>query len=225
MTVGTYFQPGINYYVPQMQQSPGVGEDGLYSVSLGVPAATAANAIIAAGAGVFTSAGASISVSYTVDATFGRTISVTGATAGDNAAVTVRGQDYLSQPIAETLTLAGVAAVAGNKAFKRVESVTVAAGNANANSSLLLGTSTKLGLPFKTNFVMAEYNGDVLAAAGTLAQPVLTDPQLATSGDPRGTYVPSTALNGVNVINITAHSSRNANSNNNGGLHGIRQYA
>lgn len=231
MSVGVFFQNGINYYVPKMQASPGVGDDGLYSVSLGAPAVAAANSVITTANGAITNAAKVFSAAilaavlpYTVDAVYGRNVTVQGGTAGDNAVLVVRGVDYLGQPTAEQLTLAGVASVVGNKAFKRIDTISVAAGNANANSTIQVGLGTKLGLPFKTNVVIGEYNGDAVAAAGTLATPVVTDPATLITGDPRGTYIASTALNGANVISITARSSKTTNANDNGGLHGIRQF-
>lgn len=229
--VATYFQTGINYYVPKMQAAPGVGDDGLYAQSLGAPIAVAANTVITTANGAITNAAKVFNgtllpavLPFTLDAIFGRAVSVVGATAGDNAVLTVRGVDYLGQPVAESLTLNGTTTVNGNKAFKRVDSISVAAGNANASSSIQVGVTSKLGLPFKTQIVLAEFNGDVLASAGTLTQPNLTDPATLTTGDPRGTYTPSTTLNGTNVVSINARTSASRNANDNGGLHGIRHF-
>lgn len=228
MTVGTFFQQGINYYVPQMAQSPGVGDDGIYSVSLGTPIVATTNNVVAAAP--ITNAALTISGSnraglpFVTDALYGRTLQLAGGTAGDNAAVIVRGVDYLGQPVAEQFTLSGTGAVTGNKCFKRVDSIAVPAGNANANSTINVGVSARLGLPFKTSLVLAEFNGDVLAAAGTLNQPVLTDPQTLVTGEPRGWYLAATTLNGTNNVSITARASRAINAANNGGLHGIRHF-
>lgn len=231
MTVGAYFQTGINYYVPQMQASPGVGEDGIYSLSLGTPIAAAVNTIVITANGAITNAAKTFNATllpavfpYTLDGNYGRCLSITGATAGDNAVITARGVDYLGQPVAENITLSGTATVQGNKAFKRLDSLSVAAGNANGSSSIQVGQSAKLGLPFKTEIVLAEFNSDALASAGTLVQPVTTDPQTLTTGDPRGLYTASTTLNGTNNIIITARASRLVNASNNGGMHGIRQF-
>lgn len=231
MTVGPFYQTGINYYVPKMQAAPGVGDDGLHSVSLGMPANASVNAIVPTANGSITNAVKVFNAAllpaifpYVIDAPFGRAVQATGGTAGDNAVLTIRGIDYLGQPTAENVTLNGTTAVNGNKAFKRVDSVSVAAGNANASSSIQIGTTNRLGLPFKTNIVLAEFNNDSLAAAGTLVQPNTTDPSTLVSGDPRGTYTPASTLNGTNVISITARASTARNINDNGGLHGIRQF-
>lgn len=229
--VPVLFQTGINYYVPKMQAAPGVGDDGLYNNTLGTPVAAAANNVIITANGAITNVAKVFNslllpavLPFIVDALFGRALSVTGATAGDNAVLTIRGVDYLGQPVAENVTLNGVTLVQGNKAFKRVDSISVAAGNANASSSIQVGYTAKLGLPFKTQLLIAEFSGDVLATAGTLIQPSLVDPATLTTGDPRGTYTPSTTLNGTNVISINARTSSTRNANDNGGLHGIRHF-
>jgi hypothetical protein len=228
--VAVYFQTGINYYVPKMQAAPGVGDDGLYTQSLGTPIAASVNNIIATAQGAITNAAKTFNATsnttlpFTIDAIFGRAVQITGGTAGDNAVLTVRGVDYLGQPVAENLTLNGVTAATGNKAFKRIDSISVPAGNANASSSIQVGVTGKLGLPFKTQAVVYEFVGDVLASAGTLVQPNLTDPQTLTTGDPRGTYTPSSTLNGTNVISINARTSAVRNTNDNGGLHGVRHF-
>ncbi len=228
--VPTYFQTGINYYVPKMQAAPGVGDDGLYTVTLGMPIAAVNNNIIATAQGAITNQAKTFnnvtntSLPFTVDATFGRTVQITGGTAGDNAALVVRGIDYLGQPVAEQLTLTGTTPVQSNKAFKRIDSIAVPAGNANASSSIQVGVGARLGLPYKTQLILAEFNGDVLASAGTLVQPNLTDPATLTTGDTRGLYTPSTTLNGTNVVSINARTSSSRNANDNGGLHGLRHF-
>lgn len=229
--VAVYFQTGINYYVPKMQAAPGVGDDGLYTVSFGMPIAAAVNSIVTTANGAITNVAKTFNSALLpavfpalIDATFGRCIQITGGTAGDNAVCTVRGVDYLGQPTAENITLNGTTSVAGNKTFKRVDSIAVAAGNANASSSIQVGVTAKLGLPFKTNLVLAEFSGDVLGSLGTLVQPSLVDPATATTVDTRGVYTPSTTLNGTNVISINGKASASRNANDNGGLHGLRHF-
>jgi len=65
----------------------------------------------------------------------------------------------------------------------------------------------------------------VAAAAGTLIAPALTDPQTASTADPRGVYTPTTALNGTNIISAAFSFANDVNTANNGGLHGIRHFA
>lgn len=137
-----------------------------------------------------------------------RAISVTAAGA-NTATVTVRGYDQYGQPMTETLAAPSTSTVQGKKAFKTIVSATTSAA---AGSNLSLGTTDKLGMPMC--LPDAGYLGDfkwnnVLAAdAGTFVAADVTTPATATTGDPRGTYVPSSATNGakrlVCIIGMTA---------------------
>jgi hypothetical protein len=53
---------------------------------------------------------------------------------------------------------------------------------------------------------------------------VLTDPQTATTGDPRGTYAPNVTLDGSTEVEIYAIADRGVNDDGNGGLLGIKHY-
>lgn len=55
--------------------------------------------------------------------------------------------------------------------------------------------------------------------------PVLTDPQTAILGDPRGTYEALTTYDGAKEIIVGLTGDPAINSNNRGGLHGIAHYA
>ena len=96
---------------------------------------------------------------------------------------------------------------------------------ATGGTTVTFGPGTGLGLPYKALRVQWEVANGAAAAAGTLTAAILTDPQTATTGDPRGTYVPTTTLNGSNVISAIFDMVNDVNSSNNGGLHGIRQFA
>jgi len=111
--------------------------------------------------------------------------------------------------------------VSTKKAFKYVDTVVCPA----AAGTISVGWGTALGLPYRT--VRAEYeiaNG-LVAAAGTLVAASPIDPQTATTGDPRGTYIPTTGLNGVNVISLVASCNNDLNTLYHGGLHGVKQFA
>jgi hypothetical protein len=137
-----------------------------------------------------------------------RAVSVTAAGA-NTATVTVRGYDQYGQPMTETLAAPSTSTVQGKKAFKTIVSATTSAA---AGSNLSLGTTDKLGMPMA--LANAGYVGDfkwnnVLAAdAGTFTVADVTTPATATTGDPRGTYVPSSATDGakrlVCIIGMTA---------------------
>ena len=128
---------------------------------------------------------------------FGRTLVIVASGAGTST-VLVNGWDYLHQPIAERVTLAGATPVQMKKAFKDFNNIVI--DNFTAATTVNIGSGTGLGLPYKALRVGWEVANGLAVAAGTLTAAVLTDPQTATTGDPRGTYVPTTALNGTNII-------------------------
>jgi len=57
-----------------------------------------------------------------------------------------------------------------------------------------------------------------------IQRPVLTDPQTATTFDPRGLYNPRTTLDGSTEIVVYMTANKDVNSSGNGGLHGIAHY-
>jgi len=112
-------------------------------------------------------------------------------------AFTVSGYDYYGQPMSEVITVsvAGTA-VTGKKAFYQVSGATIA----GSATSVVIGTSDKLGLPvrvFNVAYIASVKSNDTLAQdAGTF---VAADTATATTttGDVRGTYVPATASDGI----------------------------
>ena len=218
---GTNFPRRINMYVPSMQYSMDVNINGACRSNFGAPLASSA-AIVGSGM--------SIAVAGTFDLTgvtpfpepFGRTVAIVASGAASSA-VTLNGWDYLHQPISETFTLNGTTPVQGKKAFKDFNNLSLSA--VTAGTTVNIGSGTGLGLPYKALRVGWEVANGLAVAAGTLTAAVLTDPQTATTGDPRGTYVPTTTLNGTNIISAVFDYVNDVNSSNNGGLHGIRQFA
>jgi hypothetical protein len=219
--VGTNYPRRINMYVPSMQYAMDVNINGACRVNFGAPLASVANNVANA---------VSIAAALTVDLTgvtpfpepFGRTLVIVASGAGTST-VLVNGWDYLHQPIAERVTLAGATPVQMKKAFKDFNNIVI--DNFTAATTVNIGSGTGLGLPYKAIRVSWEVANGVVAAAGTLTAGVLTDPQTATTGDPRGTYVPTTALNGTTIISAAFDFVNDVNTANNGGLHGIRQFA
>jgi hypothetical protein len=209
-----------NSYCPAMQYSADVNYNGGTRVNFGSPAAANATLVIngasVAAAGVIDLSGVAF-----VAEPFGRTVSVVLSGAGTGT-VTLRGFDYLGQPISENLALNGATAVAGKKAFKSFASLTVPTVGA---ATLNLGTDVGLGLPYKALRVQFETANGAMVAPGTLTAPVLTDPQTATTGDPRGTYVPTTAPNGSTNITAVFDMANDVNAAGNGGLLGIKHFA
>ena len=221
MPVGTNFPRRINMYVPSMQYAMDVNINGACRVNFGAPLAASASLVANA---------LSVAATATFDLTgvtpfpepFGRTIAVVASGAATSV-LTVNGWDYLHQPISETFTLNGTTPVQGKKAFKDFNTMVV--GTTTGATTVNIGSGTALGLPYKCLRVGWEVANGAAAASGTLTQAVLTDPQTATTGDPRGTYVPTTALNGTNIISASFDFVNDVNTSNNGGLHGIRQFA
>lgn len=224
----TAWSQRINYYVPGAQFAQDVDiNTNLCRVDFGSPAVASATGVVsslaitnAAGSATYTSL-----TSYTADANFGRAISVKGDTAGDDAVVTVKGRDYLGQPMLEAFTLNGTTGVNGSKAFYYIDLVSWAAGNANASSSIDIGWLDELGMPYKAIKVLSEESdGATVSTLGSLTAFDSTDPATSTTNDPRGTYNPQTTLDGSKVITGTFIASREKNTDGNGGLYGIQHY-
>ena len=70
----------------------------------------------------------------------------------------------------------------------------------------------------------AEVDIIIQPEGGIFTAPVFTDPQTATTGDPRGLYEAFNTLDGSKVIEVVFAASRYMNSSNNGGLHGIQHF-
>lgn len=119
---------------------------------------------------------------------------VVGAWTGA-ATITVTGYDQYGQLQTETFSTA--AGSTGKKAFASIISI-VPSANITAAT---FGTGSALGLPFRIS------SGDIFATtvadaadAGTLVLPDLTQPATSSTGDVRGTYTTSTALNGAKFV-------------------------
>lgn len=209
----SYFPQRLNLHHPSMQYASDLGFNGIGEHSLGAPAALSATAVLNAVAitnvastivtGLPTAFGNVVAGA----AAYGRALSVKGGTAGDNAVVTLFGRDYLNQPMAEKFTLNGVTGVNGKKAFFYLDSAAVTAGNANASSTLSVGTLDVFGLPYRAKALVASLINDLTGAAFTFAAPpanATADVSTAATADTRGTVAPATASNGVNTFAVVA---------------------
>lgn len=216
---GTYFPLRINNHVPLMQYAADVrAADGLGTIVIPAPAAADADAIVAALAGTV----GKTSYSYVIDAKFGRNIGVTASAAtGANSTVIIRGEDYLGQPMSETLTITnatGTTQVVGKKAFKLVESLEV--GVATTGATFAVGTGNVLGLPYKSQKLVVELVNKEAPTAGTFVDALATGTtQSATSDDTRGTYTPHSSVvpNGSREYELTIMHDRS-------NLHGDAQF-
>jgi hypothetical protein len=156
--------------------------------------ATTATLTTTAGAAVVTTAGTPTGLTYT--------LGVAPVT------VTVTGWDYYGQPMSEAITSSAAVstAVNGKKAFYQVSTVSVSAATGTA---LTVGTTDILGIPVRVvdaGYIVGLGWANALARdTGGLSAFVQADTATATTttGDVRGTYVPSTATNGIRRLVMT----------------------
>ena len=210
--VRDYFPRNISQYVPNMEFAADVVQDSVI-VSLGAPATLDADGIwdgvtIGTTTKSFSSAdykttfdGSSTSLTSTsgmIDAPYGRNLSCTGNASTDQV-VTISGRDYLGQKMTENFTLSGTGVIAGKKAFKYVDTATTTIGT--GGTTLDVGWANLLGVPYKAELLLSDTE-DKVAAAGSLTAGISTDPQTATTGDPRGTFTPASACNGSIVYEL-----------------------
>ena len=130
-----------------------------------------------------------------------RAVSVTTASGSPTSAnFTVSGYDYYGQAMTEVIASGTVASTTtnGKKAFYQISSIAVSAGTTVAVS---VGTSDVLGCPIRftdIGYVISSGWANALAEdTGTAVVADMTNPATSTTGDVRGTYVPSSATNGV----------------------------
>lgn len=192
----------------------GVGPLGRTFIFDIVPAALSATGVCAAqavaGAGNATINGASATAGV---ASFdvARAISAVSSNAGDTTqTVTVTGTDYYGQAQTERLTLNGTTTVNGKKAFRTITQVAVSAA---LTGNLSVGTTDIFGLPYVVTdggyLLRTGWAGAVADNAGTFVAADTTSPATLTTGDVRGTFVPTgSAANGsrrlVIAIGLTA---------------------
>lgn len=198
----SYFPRRVNSRVPNLVYHSEVDVSGLARVELGVVPTSTNNGIINAQditaiitrGGVFTAG--YLANPASVMGPYGRNVFVTLSGAG-TPTVTVRGRDYLGQPMSENLVAQGASPTTtaiGNKAFYYIDSITTSVGV--GATTLSLGGGLKLGLPFTIIGVDAELVDDAIPTAGVLTAGTLTTQTIATN-DPRGLYVPNAAPNGT----------------------------
>lgn len=223
-----------NFYVPAMGYSADMIHEGPYEVKWG-PVAVAAAANILSAQSIAALVDTTTFLQDNVDPVnttyqaefpygpgFGRNIQVVASGAATSN-VTVYGRDYLGQPMVESFTLAGAVPVLGLKAFKYIDRITAAI---TGGTTINVGTGAKLGLPYRMANVLEEMSDRVrVATLGTFAVPILTDPQTSITGDPRGTYIPTTTPDGTKFLSGVFQPSNFINSSGNGGLHGIAHVA
>jgi hypothetical protein len=192
------------------QMDLGVGPLGRIYVWDTIPQALVANNIAAsqtpAAAGAITlTAGTSVKSVVTNNGTVlqldvPRAVSVTtGAGSPTTRNFTVSGYDYYGQAMSEVIASSGTAstAVNGKKAFYQISGITVSGGTVVA---ITIGTTDILGIPVRVTdagyIARVGYNNTLAADAGTFVA-AATATATTTTGDVRGTYVPSAATDGI----------------------------
>jgi hypothetical protein len=221
--VGTFRLRRYNSYVPAAQYANDVIHDNINPVLFGAPAVSSATGLLSAQsiATATNTIAAAVTITNPVaDVPFGRNL-IFVASGAATSTVTVSGADYLGQPMVETITLNGATSVVGLKAFYWIDSIAWAA---TAATTINVGWGTRFGLPYRTTNAVAEVLDGAATTLGTLNAPIYTDPQTATTGDPRGTFVPNTTPNAARVIKAFFLFDNTLNAAGNGGLYGIRHF-
>ena len=195
----------------------GVGPLGRVYVWDAVPQALVANNIAAsqtpAASGALTlTAGTSVksvvnaSGSTVLQLDCPRAVSVTTGTGSPTSRnFTVSGYDIYGQAMSEVIASSATqsTAVNGKKAFYQISSISVSGGTVVA---ITVGTTDILGCPVRIldlgYIVHAGYNNTLADNAGT-AVAADTATATTTTGDVRGTFVPSSATNGIKRLVMT----------------------
>jgi hypothetical protein len=206
-----YTNMGMNTGNPS-PMSLGVGPLGRGYVWDSVPVAKGAANVAAASvwtAGITLTAGTGTTSVVRADGTTviqfdqPRAASVTlGSGSPTSRTVTITGYDVYGQPMSEAITTGTTPSttVNGKKAFYQVATATI---SGSAVVTISLGTSDVLGLPVRVT--SGSYLGSVNYAGSFTTDTgifVVADTNTATTttGDVRGTYVPSAATNGTNRL-------------------------
>lgn len=224
----SFFPIGVNEYVPACQYANAVGNLGGQRHDLGTPATAGAIATLISAQGAVGPV-TYLATPLILDARYGRTVTYTPSAVPGNAnAVDLIGYDYLGQPMTERFigSAAATTPVVGLKAWKTIlgTRINVAATNAITFS---ISTGVSLGLPYKGRLISVKEGATIMTEAqidtNRVAE-VLTDPQTAVTGDPRGLYTPTTAPNGVLAYELVQIGDPSVNTAGNGGLYGIRHF-
>lgn len=128
-----------------------------------------------------------------------RSLQLVSSNVGDTTQVaTVRGIDTVGRATTENIAMNGTTIVLSLRAYSKINSITFSAALAG---NLTVGTGSKLGLPVRIRIgdVLALKANDAVPEAGTIVAGVTTTPT-AITGDPMGTLITTTAMNGANIF-------------------------
>ena len=159
---------------------------------------TATTLTLAAGAGVTSVTTTSGATVLQLDCP--RAVSTTtGAGSPTTVNITVSGYDYYGQAMSEVIATGTVASttVNGKKAFYQISSVTASGASA---VTVAVGTTDILGAPLRITdrgyVARAGWDNTLAEDAGTMTV-AATLTATTTTGDVRGTYLPSSACDGI----------------------------
>lgn len=192
----------VNMYVPDAQFSADIDYvTGEYRADFGAVAAAAAAGILSAQSMAVAGSTNVFVAGYLAKlAPFGRQLSFVGPASTTNV-VTVRGRDYMGQPISENVTLTSATPVNSLKIYRSLDSLTWTTDAEGI--SVNVGFTDVLGLPYRTVAVQNWLEDGVSATAGTFVAGASNSvAQTAGSSDPRGSVDFSSASNGVKTFSI-----------------------
>jgi hypothetical protein len=133
-----------------------------------------------------------------------RALSLTSAGNISGVNFTITGRDVYGQLMTQTRAGPNANTVNTTKAFSEIISIAVS-GAVGTNTSV--GVSSILGLPFRITdagyIVKAGWAGVLAQDAGTFTAADVTSPATASTGDVRGTYLPSSAADGTRRLVFT----------------------
>lgn len=168
------------------------------NLSVAASYAVAANATLVAGAGVKAVVLNTGTTAYRLDTP--RAVSVTiGAGTIVATNVTVTGVDYYGQSMSEVISTGTTQSttVNGKKAFYAVTQVAI---GGDCGATIAVGTTDIIGLPVRVTdagyLARVGFNNTLAEDAGTFVAAV-TSTATTTTGDVRGTFVPSGATDGI----------------------------
>ena len=168
------------------------------NISVAATYAGAGTAVLAAGTGTTAVTTAAGVAAIQLDCPRAVSITIGTGTIADTA-ITVTGLDVYGQAMTDVIQTGTVQSttVNGEKAFFQVTGVAVAGA---VGGTVAIGTTDILGSPVRITdagyIARSGWNGALADDAGTFVAAVTTT-ATTTSGDVRGTYVPSSAPNGT----------------------------
>lgn len=157
-----------------------------------------------------------------IDAPYGAALSVV-ANGASTSVITIKGFDYLGQPMTETVTLNGTTAVATKKCFKYIERIEIPVSTA---VTITITRKLLLGLPYRTTQILAEMRDGEKVSTATLVAPSIIA-STAVSTEPRGIYNLATYASAKRVVAVLVASDDvfTINGKDEGGLFGIPHFS